>query len=387
MLGEIGSAAAWGVAAVAYPPLGVVAAALVFGVLAGGERICAIGRRYAVLVILAGCIGLGAIIVTLSPASTLESIHYLNLINRVNGIGLKIESTATLLRPYPGFCCLALSAVCAGVFRNSLGSLYHPLIVIALLLALFMVQPALYIRSHDAITIAGLAGFGILMDLRLTAPRQQRIMALCYLLALLVAATTTASALHTFYNFCIGGLPAAAIALSAPYARPDRRWPRQFAMSVLVLIVLSTSLLFRYGQTSLDAAAPRELVRTGIFKGIYAPTTLTELLQVIRRDVSPRIGHATLAIFSESHPGIALELSARLKMLMTFPLPVSISSEGLAYTHAYYTDLANRPQFVLIFREGGIEPINPMQPNFESWYTSDTDFKTSLGVLSLYRRR
>lgn len=386
--GEIGSAAAWGVATVAYPPLGVVAAIVAGAVLVGGERFFVVGRRYAGLVILAGCIAIAATVALLTPATTLESFHYLNLVNRVSGVGLKLESTMALLRPYPWFCCLAVAAACAGVFRNLLGPLFHPLIVAALLLALYAGQPALYIRSHDAITLAALAGLGILTDLRPSTPPRRRVVALCYLLAMLVAATTMASALHTVYNFCIGGLPAAAIALVASYSRPGpSRWPQRAAMAVLILIVLSTSLLFRYGQTGADAAAPKVLVRTGMFKGIFAPTTLTELLHIVQHDVRPKIGDATLAAFTVSHPGIALELDAPLRMLTTFPLPASISAEALAYTRAYYADLANRPQFVLLFREYSLEPINPMQPDFDAWYVLDTDFKTSLGVLSLYRKR
>ena len=52
---------------------------------------------------------------------------------------------------------------------------------------------------------------------------------------------------------------------------------------------------------------------------------------------------------------------------------------------------AGRPSLLKTCTPGGREmeklTINPMQPDFASWYVLDTDFKTSLGVLSLYRKR
>jgi hypothetical protein len=152
--------------------------------------------------------------------------------------------------------------------------------------------------------------------------------------------------------------------------------------------VLSTSLTYRYGETALDAQAPKQFIQTGVFRGLYAPSTMTELLQLVRFNIAPLIGASTLAVFTGSHPGLALELPlAQLRMLTTFPLPADISPQGLSYSYQYYSDLTNRPKFVLIFREGGRDPINPMRPSFESWYIRDADFETSLGMITLYRTR
>jgi hypothetical protein len=164
-------------------------------------------------------------------------------------------------------------------------------------------------------------------------------------------------------------------------------WFKPAPAMAAILAVLSTSLFYYYGDIPSQTVGDRERFSKGIFAGISAQPDEAALLRLVQDRVAQMPGSDQgLAVFGRT-PGIALAMPGRLSMLSSFPLVPATPQKGMLMTHDFYAQEANRPSIVLIYRDIYFEPVNPMQPDFNAWYTLEAEFKTTLGQLAVYRRR
>lgn len=387
---QLASAIAWSVGIVAYPTLASVAIMLVVALVVSGDAFLARGRYYAAMITICSSAGLALALKVLSIDKVISSVQYLNLINNVSGIAEKLGKTADLFAANP--ISAGLFACCAllGLLRGYLKSITFAL-VLSLIILIAPVFPAvLFVRSHDIILMLSLSGIGLLQNFRPMTSKAGQAVAICYTISMAAAVVTSATATNGLYNFCIGGLPAAALAVAYfPRDTTYRSSAAAIASTATILAitaVLGTSLFYLYGEPYSADPQLRERVRSGLYKGLIARRADYDLLEQIRRDVSPIVGDSSLAVLSVLRPGIALETRGSIAMLTIFPLQGQVPKAGLNFTHAYYSNPRHRPEFVIVFEDGAM-PINPMESDFDVWYQPLDTIHTSVGRLTVFRQR
>ena len=253
-----------------------------------------------------------------------------------------------LLQANPLFVILCVAALAIGISRQRLGPHLTALASASVIACLFLSHPVLFVRSHDAITLATLTGIGLLSGLRRDAGSVDRTIALVYAASVVAALTTSVTAYNSVYSFCIGAVPAAGLAL---IGRPSSGWIGALPAASAIAAVLSTSLFFYYGEIPDRPISGRERVRDGFFAGIAAHPDDISLLRLMRDKVNPILleSGGTVAVVGRL-PGIVLASPARLEMPYAFPLMPTVSQEGLARTRLFYEHLRIGPRVVLIYR-------------------------------------
>src|SRR4051794_11230721 len=83
-----------------------------------------------------------------------------------------------------------------------------------MLACLFALPPTLFVRSHDAVTLGALMGLGLLFGLSSGASQAERVTAYIYGASLAAAFTTCGTAFNSIFNFAIGAIPAATLAVA-----------------------------------------------------------------------------------------------------------------------------------------------------------------------------
>ncbi len=328
-----------------------------------------------------------AVIYTLSYDKLSNSMIYLSVINdRLNYVH-KLNFVMGIFINNKIFTVLCLISIIIGISRKHINTTVFMITICAILLSQLYITPVLFIRSHDTITLLTLTGLGLLFDLRKRASLEERTIALIYTTSLLAALITSITAFHSVFNFCIGAVPAAFLSiLPAPQqARQEKhKWVSIFPGIIAIIILLSTSLSFYYGET--PNSESREEIKQGFFKGIKAKQDDVVVLNIVRTHISPKLyGDNSLAIVSRI-PGIVLELPVHIKMPSVFPLGPDVTEKGLAATLSFYENPKNRPEIVLIYHDPYFEPINPMHTSFYKWYIQVSTFKTPIGKLEVYQK-
>ena len=353
----LASVSAWAVATVAYPPLVIPFAFLcVLGLL--DQRRFPQQKLYLAVASTAICVAWAIVVAALSFQRLHDSAIYHASISDAGGLGRKVTFAVDLLRANPLFAILCVAALAIGVVRQRLGPHLTALASASVIAGLFLSGPVLFARSHDAITLATLTGVGLLLGFRRDADPEDRAIALVYATSVVAALTTSVTAYNSIFNFCIGAVPAAALALVGRPSSGRSGWIGALPAASAIAAVLSTSLLFYYGE--LPDRAARERIHDGFFAGIAAHPDDINLLRLMRDNVNPILVElgGTAAVLGRL-PGIILASPARLKMPFAFPLVPTTSEEGLAKTRSFYAHLQIGPRVVLVYRDPYFEPINP----------------------------
>jgi hypothetical protein len=379
-----GSVAAMAGAAttVAYPSLAVAFATL------GLLTLVFHSQRWlhlALMATAAAVIG-GIAVASLSPQRLWESVVYLNAVNDAGGLARKVEFSLGLLQRYPGFAALAALSILVGLLRPWVPGWFTTLAIGLIALATLLYPPALFSKSHEVVTLAALGGLGLLAGLRPGADPRARLFAILYATSLAASLAITLSATNAIYNSCIGLLPAAALALLTvqPERRTSATWAQVFATLASLGAILTSSLGDHYGELP---GASRQRIDAGFYAGISARPHDLALLDLIRSRVNPLlVAEPTIAAIGRS-PGIILETPARPLMLTVFPLQPNVPQAGLEATARFYSVPAHRPAVVMIYKDPYFEPLNPIGPEFESWYRPVETVATPLGTLSIFARR
>ncbi|AMJ62695.1 hypothetical protein [Bosea sp. PAMC 26642] len=378
------SVAAWGAATIAYPPLIVPLFALCLAdFLISKERTWR--GAFPVSAALTAAAGWSATIFLLSAQRLWDGIVYLSLITSSDQFGRKIWFTIDLLRLNPAFASLCVLAALLGLVRNRLDPRLVATAITAILLSSLILTPALYVRSHDVVVLMALCGLGLLAKLRKASDASDRLVAVIYAISLLAGIVTAATAYNSIYNFCIGGLPAASLALLARGQSQTRhwRWFQTFALAAFLAAILSTSLLVHYGELP---GASRQRIHQGFFAGIHARPDDIALLEQVRQSMRALAKPPASIVVVSRLPGIVLETGARVKMRTPFPLVLNVSDSGLAATYRFYDEPLNRPEAIVIYEDRYYRPITPISPGLIASYTKTTQVEAGLGQLSLLVR-
>ena len=379
------SACAWAVATVAYPTMVVpLACFCLLGVL------CRDGclprpRLYLTLIASAICTGWSLIAISLTPTRLYDCIVFSSTISfEPDALRRRLAFVHDTFAANPPFLILCLIAVIVGIGRRVF-PLAAQLAIVIIVSSLFALTPALYTRSHDAITLVALTGLGLLSGLRTGSCRTERVIGIIYATSLVAALTTCATAYNTVFNFSIGAMPAAALAL---VWRPASRLSKLRAC----LLPWSRSprscrrpCFFYYGELPGQSVQPRERIRNGFFSGLALAQNDAGLIHLVQSRLNPLLETNLPVVLVGRLPGLVLATPARLEMPMPYPMPPS-NGKQRAVIDEFYNQPGRLPSLVLIYRDNYFVPFNPI-PHFDDRFQSAAELNTPLGSLSIYRQR
>jgi hypothetical protein len=378
------SAVAWAVATIAYPslvvPLGALLVIDVFVMPRAPD-----GAKY---LIFACCAFLAAwtVVINVFSASRLwDGFIYLSRLTDASEPERKFVFSLGLLRANLIFSELCVAAIVIGILRIWLDPRIVGLAIATVLAATLFFAPALFVRSHDAVSLAALSGLGLLHGFARKADSRDRLIAKVYFVSIVAGLITAATAYNGIYNLSIGALPAAALALmTRPHTRSEWLAARALAPLAALTAVLSTSLLVYYGDLP---GGQHKRIDKGFFAGIKARPADIGLLDIVQDQVATLSGPlATIGVVGRV-PGIALATKARIMMETASPLVPTSSTRAIDAAQTFYRDAAHRPDAVLVYRDPYFEVLNPIGPRFVDWYQLAAERATPLGQLSVFVRR
>ncbi|HEV7877538.1 hypothetical protein [Bradyrhizobium sp.] len=379
----IASAAAWAVATIAYPSLIMPLGALCLLGLWVGDRCFPRPLSYAAMTGAAVCAGWSLVILSLTFARLRDSVIFTGTAFDADGWGRKLAFVQDLFAANFAFSLLCVAAIGIGVARRRF-PLFARLATVAVLAALFVTAPALYARSHDAVTLAALTGLGLLSGLRTNAGRAERAIGLVYATSLLAALTTGVTASNSVFNFSIGALPAAALAVVGRPAAKSSSVAGLIAVSAAIAAVLSTSLFSYYGELPGRPDAPREHITGGFFSGLALLPDDAALLRLVQERIDPLLENKPPIAILGRLPGLILAMPTRLSMPIAYAVPGG--DKWLSPYEAFYRQPGRQPLLVLIYRDRYFLPPNPI-PRFDNDYALADELKTPLGRIEVFRRR
>jgi hypothetical protein len=349
-------------------------------------------RRFAILVVAAQGAAWSAIVLTLSWRKLYDSILYIAAFGDIAGLGRKFDYALAIFTSSPTFAALLVGAAIVGISRCWIGQLWTAAVTAALVVALFALPPALFIRSHDAVTIIALTGLGLLAGFGKNASGRARLLAVLYAASLTAAMTTALTATLGIFNFCIGGLPAALLALAGqalPESGTMNRTGRVRLASLAghaagLALIGWTSITYFYG--AMPSVEIRRRIDWGVFSGISTDDTQAALLKTMRDVVTPLVNPENTIYVVGRLPGLLLATPARPRALTVFPLLPNIGVRGPEIFHDFYQDPSNRPRVVVVYLDPYFQPVNPFGDDFVKWYELVYDYRVPPGILRIFRR-
>jgi hypothetical protein len=386
------SAATAAVATVAYPTLALPIGMLVLLAPTLRGMSFANVRFFAILVVAVQAAAWATIVLTLSWRKLYDSVLYFAAFGDTGGLARKLDYALAIFIRLPTFSALLVCAAILGIFRQWMGQLWTATVTGVLVVALFALPPALVIRSHDAVTIIALTGLGLLSGFNKNASGSTRLLAVLYAASLIAAITTALTATLGIFNFCIGGLPAALLALAGnalPEIETKKRVGciRQVSLAghaAGLTLIGWTSMTYFYGR--MPSAEVRHRINWGVFSGISTDATQAALLNIMRDFVTPLVNPENTIYLVGRIPGLLLATPARPLALMVSPLVPSIGVRGPKLSHDFYQDLSHRPRVVVVYIDPYFEAVNPFGEDFASWYNLVYDYRVPPGILRVFRR-
>lgn len=380
------SACAFTLAMIAYPALVVSFGFFVLLLLLLRDSILKDYLSYLILLGMTSLLGLLLVCHVLSFDRIYQSVVYLSAINNPASFSTKINFILTLLKQNTIFTILLIVSLIVGISRNYLNESFKIITMTVILLTLLFITPVFYQHSHDVIALSALMGLSLMIGLILKQDYPDRIFSFIFTVSFISALVICLTATHSVFNFCIGAVPAALLAISGKPAS-KHIWLTLILMCSVVTGILSTSFFIFYGEVPNNVPHERRYISQGFFAGLVAQVEDVELMALVEKELLPVLTqHSSIAIFGRI-PGLNLILPSKVMMLTSFPLMPTASKKGLDMTHDFYAQVKNRPDFVLIYEDVYFTPVNPMQPDFNRWYVLFKTVKTAQGKLSLYKRR
>ncbi len=377
---RIVSALGWAVATVAYPSLGVVLGIFLF---AGLVALPVIERKaWLASVVLLQIAAWAGVVVALGFGKLHDSVSF-NAHYEAD-FWRKLQFSAQLFSSHKVFAWACFLATTIGICRNLIGATCMSAAIALLLLLTISLPPVLFVRSHDLILVMALSGLGLLAGLRPGASPQQRLFAVLYLTAMSAGIITTLSAFYGLYSFCIGGAPAAILALAEPDgSRPVARLAVTTRTGLAAAALLISSLTYFYGE--LPGVSPRQRIGWGAFAGLALQPNQAAILRLMHDQVGPLIADARTIAVVGRYPGLILETPARPLMRSVFPLFEDTQTVGLRLDASYFA--SHSPDVVLIYIDPHLHVPNPYGPSFPDRYTLVRRFTVASGILEVFRHK
>jgi hypothetical protein len=385
------SAAAWAITVTAYPTLlvAVVALLILLPLRLPQKRAVVL---YFYFPLLMACLAIAAIMLVsvLSWEKLHESFLFLGAFNGSFSVAFKLYTYVHIMRSHNGFCEVCLIAICLGFARS-----YMPPRIIALASACVVTAIVLYpasqsvliFRSDDIIAFAGFSGVSLLGRARLGASDGEKILRILYSISVCAGMATVASSTNGVMNFCIGGFPAAIIAMSATALEPSARKATAASLAVFLSLLLVMGLGYEYSD-KYGLPEKREYISWGEAKGLYVAQDVGDIMEQMRKEVNPLLKPGDSILVLGRLPGLGMMTPAVPRALCIYPMyhPFT-TAKALAMVHGYYHIPTNRPDIVVMYKDRHMVFINPFGEDFDTWYAHVAGYPAPPGILDIYRKR
>ena len=282
------SSIGWAVSTSAYPTMIVPLAACLI-LLAVARPIDRTYFIYVCLVTFGQIVVWLAVALILSPDRLLKSITYLNAISDVDGFQRKLTYSFDLIKHNRVFANVLLGALVLGALRRRIGRAPTAIVTAMLVVSLFTSPVALFVRSHDVITILALTGLGLGCNLRSTNQKEKTI-SIIWCTSFVAGLATATTAYYSVLNFPVGASVAAIITL-LDLCYGDDVDP-SFATLVVQCVALAgcvtTSVFFFYGSTP-GIPFAIEKMEVGPFAGLRGQIDQVQAIQWMQTNVEPLV--------------------------------------------------------------------------------------------------
>ena len=191
---------------------------------------------------------------------------------------------------------LCLAAVAVGIWllvagRDRRRDVWPCLLLLAIVLASYGTETALWFHPHDIVVLLALAGLFVMRSF--DGSEGEPIIRVIYLASLVGGLVTSGTSSNGFYNFPIGGLAAAALAPAMLVPR-DAPWK---AVAGQCGLLLTTAVLFCisafasfYGEMSNPLTAPAVRVKDGVFAGLLTTTDQAAFITAATAVLGEQVG-------------------------------------------------------------------------------------------------
>jgi hypothetical protein len=378
---RIVSALGCAAATVAYPSLGVALGIFLFAVLMALPAIQT--KAWLASVILLQIAAWAGVVISLGFGKLHDSVSFTAAF--AGDFSRKLQFSAQLFASHKVFAWACLLATTIGICRNLIGATCTSVAIAFLLLLTISISPVLFVRSSDLILVLALSGLGLLAGFRPGASPQRRLFAVLYVTTMSAGIITTLSAFYGLYSFCVGGAPAAILALAEPDGRrPLARLAITTRTGLAAAALLVSSLTYFYGDLP-DATSPRQRIGWGVFAGLALQQEQAAILRLMRDQVGPLIAGARTIAEVARYPALILATPARPLMPSVAPLTENIRTVGLRLNASYFA--SHSADVVLIYIDPHLDVANPYGSSFPDRYTLVARFTVASGILEVFRHK
>jgi hypothetical protein len=391
------SGLAWMVAAIAYPTMPVVLLAfLALSLLAvrdRSERLPLLG--YAMICLVFQFCGAWLLVQLYGWTRIWQILEFSNhAMQNPEYQNAKFAMSLDLFVSHPAFAMLCLAAVTVGTWllvagRDRRRGVWPCLLLLAIVLASYCTQTALWFHPHDIVVLLALAGLFVTRSS--DGAEGEPVIRVIYLASLVAGLVTSVTSSNGFYNFPIGGLAAAALAPAILVPR-DAPWK---AVAAQCGLLLSTAVLFCisafagvYGEESNPLTTPAVRIKDGVFAGLLTTTDQAAFITAATAVLGKQVGRGKTIVAMGRPPGIYLLTDASPMTLSTWDfwqfygsLPPWVN----AATDAFHRVSTHRPDVVAVFNDPQTYPLAPWARDLLADYVAVDRVSLGSRSLSIYK--
>lgn len=386
----------WAVGCTAYPPLIAPLVALLvlsFAFLhAKPERRWLLRYALACAVMLA--LAFVVLWVALGHAHLLQMLRFTNAFNNVSGgIGGKVRTALDAFAAHPRLALICLAATVLSALRCLRASRWRLLCDIGTGLLVIAVAtapaPTFYSRTHDLVLVLALSGIfhGARELIRRTGERRTRVLALLYVVSLLGGIATAAMAFNGLFNFPIGGLLAATLALAIPErsTRPERA--AGYAITALACAAMAaTAFTTYYGQIGSFAYRHSVRVGQGAFAGLRTDADQAVFIERLGAAIERQQGCGTRFAVLGTGPGFYLLTSMSPSTVSSWNFPGDARNFATDTLRAFYQVPKNRPDVIVVNNWQWATPLSSSDRALLERYALAEKVTVGIRNASVYRR-
>jgi hypothetical protein len=351
-----------------------------------------------------GALGLAAVAlsVTFGLSRLFDMVLFTNAFNSVSGgVVRKAHFTASIFASHPRYAILLACAVAVAVIRGSSKLSRNPQWFIGLATALIVVfvmttdSPTLFMRSHDLVLVLSVAGVGeafrALRDSRID--RGACAFGIIYLVSFAAGITTMITAFNGPYNFPIGGLLSACLAL-VPIASTSLKGSQASLQSKPNLILGAvaccaigwSTFTFYYGQI-VTPSHDMVLVREGAFKGLRTDSEQALFISDLTHAINTqRFCGSQMAVLGTG-PGFYLMGAFAPSALSTWNYSGDAANPAAIKIAAFYRQEKNHPDVLVVNSWQWATPLTDADRALLSQYSLVTRVAVGVRDAMVYRRQ
>jgi hypothetical protein len=307
----------------------------------------------------------------------------------------KLARSLDLFVSHPAFDAVCLAAAALGIWLLAAGhdrrpGIWPSLIVLAIVLASYATETALWFHPHDIVVLLALVGL-FTMRCRL-GTEGHPVIRVIYAASLVGGLITSATSSNGFYNFPIGGLAAAALApaMLVPRGAPWNAVAAQCGMLLLTVVLFCASAFASvYGETSNPLTARAVRVNDGPFAGLLTTTDQAAFIAAATAALREHVGRGGTIVVMGRPSGIYLLTDASPMTLSNWDfwqfygsLPPWVN----ALFEAFYRVPAHRPDVVAVFADPRTYPLAPWARDLLADYVVAERVSIGSWSLSVYVR-